>query len=108
MTDHGFLTARIDAASGPESDADHASVPWCSFTKTALATAALRRWPAERGATAHEIMAVAGHRSLEEVERYTRAARQSRLVDSAMRKFRSGTDSVPPSQSAEKSQSDQT
>jgi integrase/recombinase XerD len=51
---------------------------------------------AERGATAHEIMAITGHRSLEEVERYTRAARQGRLADAAMMKFKSRTDSVPP------------
>jgi CubicO group peptidase (beta-lactamase class C family) len=42
MTDRGFLTARIDADGGPETHADHARVPWWSFTKTALATAALQ------------------------------------------------------------------
>src|SRR5262249_48151834 len=42
MTDQGFLTARIDADGGPETRADHACVPWWSFTKTALATAALQ------------------------------------------------------------------
>jgi hypothetical protein len=47
-------------------------------------------------ATAHEIMAITGHRSLEEVERYTRAARQGRLADAAMMKFKPRTDSVPP------------
>lgn len=51
---------------------------------------------AERGATAHEIMAITGHRSLEEVERYTRAARQGKLADAAMKKFKSRTDTVPP------------
>jgi hypothetical protein len=43
---------------------------------------------AERGATAHEIMAITGHRSLEEVERYTRAARQAKLADNAMAKLK--------------------
>ena len=43
---------------------------------------------AERGATAHEIMAITGHRSLEEVTRYTRAARQAHLADSAMAKLK--------------------
>ena len=42
-----------------------------------FATAASRepslRIPAEQGATAHEIISMTGHRSLEEVERYTRA-----------------------------------
>lgn len=43
---------------------------------------------AQRGATAHEIMAITGHRSLEEVERYTRAAKQGELADAAMLKFK--------------------
>jgi D-alanyl-D-alanine carboxypeptidase len=42
MVDQPFLTARIDDDSGPESNAGEARVPWWSFTKTALATAALR------------------------------------------------------------------
>ncbi|HEY7245413.1 MAG TPA: serine hydrolase domain-containing protein [Xanthobacteraceae bacterium] len=42
MTDQGFLSARIDADGGPEAPANHARVPWWSFTKTALATAALQ------------------------------------------------------------------
>jgi D-alanyl-D-alanine carboxypeptidase len=36
-----ILTARIDAAAPPDHDADQPSVPWWSFTKTALAVAAL-------------------------------------------------------------------
>ena len=43
---------------------------------------------AERGATAHEIMAITGHRTLQEVERYTRAAQKAKLADSAMAKLR--------------------
>jgi hypothetical protein len=35
-----FLTARIDVAGGPDIRADRTRVPWWSFTKTALATAA--------------------------------------------------------------------
>src|ERR1700694_1626108 len=42
MKDEPFFTARIDANGGPESCADQARVPWWSFTKTALATAALQ------------------------------------------------------------------
>ena len=42
MTDQNFLSARIDADGEPETRADHARVPWWSFTKTALATAALQ------------------------------------------------------------------
>jgi integrase/recombinase XerD len=41
-------------------------------------------------------MAITGHRSLEEVERYTRAARQVKLADAAMAKIRRRTDLVPP------------
>jgi integrase len=41
---------------------------------------------AEAGCTAHEIMAVSGHRTLAEVERYTKAARQAVLADTAFAK----------------------
>src|SRR6516225_9617962 len=37
-----FLTARIDVTGGPDIRADRTRVPWWSFTKTALATAALQ------------------------------------------------------------------
>jgi integrase len=43
---------------------------------------------AERSATPHEIMAITGHWTLEEVERHTRAARQAELADSAMAKLK--------------------
>jgi hypothetical protein len=33
-------------------------------------------------------MAITGHRTLQEVERYTRTANQSKLADSAMAKFK--------------------
>jgi CubicO group peptidase (beta-lactamase class C family) len=42
MTGPPFLTARIDVNGGREVHADQACVPWWSFTKTALATAALQ------------------------------------------------------------------
>jgi CubicO group peptidase (beta-lactamase class C family) len=42
MRNGAFLTATIVAAGEPEPDADRASVPWWSFTKTALAAAALQ------------------------------------------------------------------
>jgi integrase/recombinase XerD len=48
-----------------------AGLPHCSCH--GLRKAAATRL-AEGGATPHEIMAITGHRSLEEVERYTRAA----------------------------------
>lgn len=43
---------------------------------------------AESGATPHELMAVTGHQSLEEVERYTRAAERKKLADRAMAKLK--------------------
>jgi CubicO group peptidase (beta-lactamase class C family) len=42
MVDQPFLIARITANGEEKIDADHARVPWWSFTKTALATAALQ------------------------------------------------------------------
>jgi CubicO group peptidase (beta-lactamase class C family) len=42
MTHQPVLTARIDGNGGPEIRADYVRVPWWSFTKTALATAALQ------------------------------------------------------------------
>ena len=48
-----------------------------------LRKAAARRL-AEAGCSAHEIAAITGHRSLKEVERYTRAADQARLARQAL------------------------
>jgi integrase/recombinase XerD len=62
-----------------------ANLPHCSAHGLRKAMASRL---AERGATAHQIMSVTGHRSLEEVERYTRAARQAKLADSAMEKLK--------------------
>jgi len=39
---------------------------------------------ADAGCTAHQIMAISGHKSLAEVERYTRAANQIKLADEAI------------------------
>ena len=57
--------------------------PECSFhglRKTALTRLA------EAGCTAHQIAAISGHKTLKEVERYTRAADQARLAREAMAK----------------------
>jgi len=51
-----------------------------------LRKAAARRL-AEAGCTAHQIAAITGHRSLKEVERYTRAADQRISAEAAMRKI---------------------
>jgi integrase len=50
-----------------------------------LRKAALTRL-ADCGCTAHEIAAISGHRTLKEVERYTKAADQVRLARAAMAK----------------------
>ena len=57
---------------------------------------------AEVGCTAHEIMAVTGHKSLKEVERYTKAAAQKHLAKSAVHKLernanRTASGERPPS-----------
>jgi enterobacteria phage integrase len=46
---------------------------------------------AEAGCTAHEIMAVLGHKTLSEAERYTRQADQARLAIEAMKKLEGRT-----------------
>lgn len=55
-----------------------------------LRKAAARRL-AEAGGTSKEIAAVTGHASLQEVERYTRAASQPKLAGSALAKLERGT-----------------
>jgi integrase len=52
-----------------------------------LRKAACRR-RAEAGCSAHEIQAISGHKTLREVERYTRAADQARLARQAMKRER--------------------
>ncbi len=52
---------------------------------------------AESQATAHEVMSITGHRTLEEVENYTRAARKPQMADLAMLKLQSSArKTVPP------------
>lgn len=55
-----------------------------------LRKAAARRL-AEAQCTAHQIMAITGHRTLKEVTRYTAAVDRKRLAASAMEKFIAGT-----------------
>jgi integrase len=64
---------------------DQANLHHCSAHGLRKATAAAL---AEAGATTHEIAAVTGHKSLEEVERYTRAAQKKKLADAAMAKLK--------------------
>lgn len=61
-----------------------ADLPHCSAHGIRKATSTAL---AEAGATPHEIMAITGHQTLEEVERYTKAASRKKTADSAMRKL---------------------
>jgi integrase len=45
---------------------------------------------AEAGGTSHELMAISGHKTLSEVERYTKDADRKRLATSGMAKLRGG------------------
>jgi site-specific recombinase XerD len=67
---------------------DRAGLPHCSAH--GLRKAAARRL-AEAGCTAHEIGAITGHASLSELVRYTRAADQKRLAETAMTKTRTSS-----------------
>ena len=60
---------------------DQAGLPQCSAHGLRKAAAARL---AELGASEHEIMAITGHQTSKEVSRYTRAARQMLLAESAM------------------------
>lgn len=54
------------------------------LTAHGLRKAACRRL-AEAGCSSHEIMSISGHRSLQEVERYTRAANREQMAQTAMK-----------------------
>lgn len=69
--------------------AERAGLPHCSAH--GLRKAAARRL-AEAGCSAHEIMAITGHQTLKEVERYTRKAGRRNLADSAMERIRKSTE----------------
>src|SRR5262249_18348512 len=62
-----------------------------------LRKAALTRL-ADAGCTAHEIAAISGHKTLSEVERYTKATNQARLARAAMERI--ANQSVKPEPSA--------
>jgi integrase len=74
--------AWCDAAGLPEDLSFH------GLRKTALTKLA------NVGCTAHEIMAVSGHKSIKLVEHYTKAADQARLARAALERM--GTESVKP------------
>jgi integrase len=60
------------------------------FSAHGLRKAACRRL-AEAGCTMHEIAAISGHRSLSEVQRYTKAADQEAMAEAAMAKVRTSS-----------------
>jgi integrase len=64
---------------------------WSAYTLQGswFAKAAARRL-AEAGCTTKEVAAVTGHKSLNEIERYTRAADQERLAQEAVAKLSRG------------------
>jgi integrase/recombinase XerD len=66
---------------------DHAGLPHCSSPGLRKASSARL---AELGFTEKEIAAITGHRTLKEVERYTKSTNQKLLAKSAMGKFAAG------------------
>lgn len=82
---------------------DQAGLPHCSAhgLRKAIATRL-----AELGSSEHEIMAITGHQTSKEVARYTRAASQKLLAESAMAKVtrdETANKSVPLNESVQKS-----
>jgi integrase len=94
-TPGGHLTFLVRASGRPYRAVD-LSVQfrgWCDEAELpencsvhGLRKAAARRF-AEKGCSAHEIAAITGHRTLKEVERYTRSAEQAKLARQAMAKL---------------------
>lgn len=66
-----------------------AGLPHCSAHGLRKAGTAVL---AEQGATDREIMAVTGHVTSKEVDRYTRSARQKKLAEAAIRRSEGGTE----------------
>lgn len=62
-----------------------ADLPHCSAHGVRKATSTAL---AESEATPHEIMAITGHQTLEEVERYTKKANRKKMADTAMAKLK--------------------
>jgi integrase len=66
---------------------DEAGLPHCSAHGLRKAGSARL---AELGASDREIMAITGHQTAKEVDRYTKGARQRKLAASAMEKWKQG------------------
>lgn len=86
-----FMAKAIAAAGLPERCVPHG-----------LRKAAARRL-AEAGCTPHEIMAITGHRTIKEVQRYTERVERARLADTGMKKTDPGTRTYKPSTNRQKS-----
>jgi site-specific recombinase XerD len=94
-----LLTTKTGKSYSPD-DLSHQFRVWCDAaslpprcTFHGLRKAALTRL-ADGGCTVHEIAAISGHKTLKEVERYTKAADQGRLARAAMERM--GNESVKP------------
>ncbi len=85
----------VDGFSGFMRDAIRAANLPLTCRPHGLRKAAGRRL-AEAGASAREIMAVLGHKTLSEAERYTRDADQALLANSAMRRLEAQTQNATP------------
>jgi integrase len=87
-----FLTTKTGKPYSPNDLSDEFRV-WCDAAGLpaecslhGLRKAAARRL-AEAGCSTHEIAAITGHKTLKEVERYTKSAEQARLARQAMAKL---------------------
>lgn len=85
VTDYGRPYTTAGFGNAMKDWCRQANLPHCSAHGLRKARSAQI---AEAGGTPHELMAVTGHQSLEEVERYTRAAQRSKLADAAMAKLK--------------------
>jgi integrase len=89
--DRPFLATAYGKARSPEGLGNKMR-EWCDQAGLSNCTAhglrkACARRLAEAGATAHEIMAVTGHKTLAEVQRYTESAMREGLADVAHAKL---------------------
>jgi len=89
--DQPFLATAYGKARSPDG-LGNAMRDWCDKAGLSVCSShglrkACARRLAEAGASAHEIMAVTGHKTLAEVQRYTETATREGLADSAMGKL---------------------
>lgn len=93
-----FLTTQAGAAYASGNSFYNKFRDWCDqaaipagMSPHGLRSAIARRL-ADAGCTPHEIMSITGHKTLAEVERYTRAANKTRLAVSATDRLRRSVD----------------